>query len=54
VLGIKPDDRLVKIKNEKGLYKDVLAKNGVEISKSYTPSRLADKDKFKNERGGRE
>lgn len=54
VLGIKPDDRLVKIKNEKRLYKDVLAEKGVKISKSYTPSRLADKDKFKNERGGRE
>ena len=52
VLGIKPDDRLVKIKNEKRLYKDVLAERS---GKTKTQgSRPADQNKFNNELGGRE
>lgn len=52
MLGIKPDDRLVKIKNEKRLYKDVLAERS---GKTKTQgSRLADQNKFNNELGGRE
>ena len=52
MLGIKPDDRLVKIKNEKRLYKDVLAERS---GKTKTQgSRPAGQDKFNNELGGRE
>ena len=52
VLGVKPDDRLVKIKNEKRLYKDVLAERS---GKTKTQgSRPADQNKFNNELGGRE
>jgi len=52
VLGVKPDDRLVKIKNEKRFYKDVLAERS---GKTKTQgSRSAEQNKFNNELGGRE
>ncbi|WP_298021268.1 relaxase/mobilization nuclease domain-containing protein [uncultured Campylobacter sp.] len=52
VLGVKADDRLVKIKNEPRLYKDALSERS---GKTKTQgSRPADQNKFKNELGGRE
>lgn len=53
LLGIRADERLVKIKNERRLYTNVLKEKGSGLSNSQTLAQSVSVDKLKNERGGR-
>lgn len=47
VLKIPPNERLLKIKNERKLGKDILAEKGIKLSNSYTPNRSPNLSKNK-------
>lgn len=47
MLKIPPNERLLKIKNERKLGKDILAEKGIKLSNSYTPNRSPNLSKNK-------
>lgn len=51
VLGVRADERLLKIKNEKRLYKDVLAERGIKIAKPNAHSFSHKNHDLSSERG---
>lgn len=52
VLGVRADERLLEIKNEKRLYKDVLAERGIKIAKPNAHSFSHKNHDLSSERDG--